>query len=110
MTEPLQTPPDGTQQPAQVTPQEDLNETETALAQAQQRIEDEAKELEEQGTTPEPPQDPPLSLKNHRSLKLRQRRRPRLKHLITRRNFWQSAREAQNLIAKNNEARLESTN
>jgi len=58
MSEPLQTPPDGTQQPAQVTPQEDLNETEQLLADAQARIEAEAKALEEQGTTPEPPQDP----------------------------------------------------
>jgi hypothetical protein len=58
MTEPLQTPLDGTQQPAEVTPQEDLTESEQLQLEAQQRIENEAKELVEPGPNPEPPQQP----------------------------------------------------
>jgi hypothetical protein len=56
MTEPLQTPPVGTQQPAEVTPQEDLNETEQLLAEKQAAIEAEAKALmDPENKPPEPP-------------------------------------------------------
>jgi hypothetical protein len=97
--EPLQTPPDGTQQPAEVTPQDDLTETEQLQAEAQARIEAEAKALEEPGTVvPEPPQtpapqpqEPPAQPTPPPAIDYKEK-------------FSESTREAQNLVAKNNQA------
>src|ERR1051326_1832639 len=100
--DPLQTPESGTQTQEQVTPeQNDLNETEQLRADAQARIEAEAKALEEQGTTPEPSQDPapqpqPESTPEPMPVTPQE---PDYQE-----KFRQSSREAQNLIAKNNQA------
>ena len=100
MQDPLQTPPDGTQQPAEVTPQDDLNETEQLLADEQQRIEDEAQAILEPGSQPGP-ENPPAP----------QPQEPQAQPTPAtpqepdyQEKFRQSSREAQNLIAKNNEA------
>src|SRR5690348_10060968 len=98
MSEPLQTPDTGTQQPAEVTPQDDLNETEQLLADEQARIEREAQALEEAGTVqPEPPQTPAQPQPTPTPPATPQEPDYQEK-------FRQSSREAQNLIAKNNEA------
>src|SRR5258708_38626388 len=97
MSDPLQTPPDGTQPQAEVQPEPtDLNETEQSLADAQERIEQEAQQLVE----PEPPPAQPEP----------QPQAPTPPALPTppapdyEKKFSESSREAQNLIAKNNQA------
>lgn len=50
--------PQGTQPQAEVQPSQDLNETEKLHEEAQQRIENEAKELMEPGVPPESPKQP----------------------------------------------------
>ncbi len=106
MTTP-QTPDTGTQKPAEVTPQEDLNESEQLLADAQARIEREAQELLEPGTVvPEPPQDPaPQPQEPQQPITPEPQPEPPTPHAPDfQEKFRQSSREAQNLIAKNNQA------
>src|SRR5579864_2540608 len=106
MTTP-QTPEPGTQEPAQVTPQEDLNESEQLIADAQARIEREAQELLEPGAVvPEPPQDPVPQPQEPQEPATPEPVQPENPHLPNdyQEKFRQSSREAQNLIAKNNQA------
>ncbi len=94
MSDPLQTPPDGTQPQAEVQPEPtDLNETEQSLADAQARIEQEAQQLvepEPPPAQPEPQPQPPAP--------------PAEPQPDFQEKYRQSSREAQNLIAKNNQA------
>ena len=111
MTEPLQTPASGTQQPAEVTPQEDLTEAEQLLAEAQERIEREAQDLLEPGAVvPEPPKDPAPQPQDPPKEPQTPEAPPATPQAPDyQEKFRQSSREAQTLIAKNNQsqARIE---
>jgi len=103
MSEPLQTPPVGTQPQAEVQPEnQDLNETEQLLAEKQAAIEAEAQQLVEPEVQPEPPQQPNPQPQPENAAPAPASSTPHAPDFQEK--FRQSSREAQNLMAKATQA------